>query len=90
MSLLGKKFPGAMGMCFLDPEIPLWERSIWTNELTYLSTYSQAFDSLLRCRYAYKLDIDCPDRPGADGLPIRDILVPNLLLVGHQSDDSPV
>jgi hypothetical protein len=28
MSLLGKKFPGAMGMCISDPENGSWERII--------------------------------------------------------------
>ncbi|CAG7921698.1 unnamed protein product [Penicillium olsonii] len=53
MSLLGKKFPGAVGMYFSefsDPENAPWAWNIRTNKLTYLFTYSQAFDSLLRRR----------------------------------------
>jgi hypothetical protein len=32
MSLLGKKFPGAMGMCCLDPEYDLWEDYTWITD----------------------------------------------------------
>lgn len=56
MSLLGKKFPGAMGMCFWDTSFSSQEYDIRTQRLTLLFPHSQASDSLLRCRYAYILD----------------------------------
>lgn len=55
-----KEVPRRYGYVFSEPRLRLMGEGYEDQRLTHMFTYSQAYGSLLRCRYAYPLNTEIP------------------------------